>query len=65
MTVPYLNQVYEVDRDQALADEIASVAEELLSVIPTDPDAITDDVRRAMDYGADRLEELGRRIEVG
>lgn len=54
-----------MDRDRALAEEIASVAEELLSILPTDPDAITDDVRRAMNDGADRLEELKNKIRVG
>ena len=50
---------------RALAEEIAVAAKEMLSVIPADPDAVTDDVRWAMNYSADRLEELKGRIDVG
>lgn len=51
--------------DDSLAEEIATVAEDLLSILPTDPADITDDVRKEMDGYADSLEELMERIEVG
>ena len=63
--IMYVVVFIHMDDDKELADEIATAMEDLLAILPQDPDAITDDVRHAMDAGANRIETLKNRIDLG